>query len=172
MEIAPEEGYSTGEVIQAVAEVASQSLPQGYGYDFTGTTREEISSTSNMIWVFVLVLIFVYLVLCSLYESMLIPMAVLLSVPFGIAGSFAVVYLIGLENDVYMQVGIIMLIGLLAKTAILLTEYASARRREGMSICDAALEAAKVRLPYPDDGHDTDYRSAAAGLCNRCGSRQ
>ena len=146
MEISPEEGYSTGEVIQAVAEVANESLPQGYGYDFTGTTREEITSTANMVWIFLLVLVFVYLVLCSLYESMLIPMAVLLSLPFGIAGSFAVVYLIDLENDVYMQVGIIMLVGLLAKTAILLTEYASARRREGMSIRDAALEAAKVRL--------------------------
>ena len=146
IEISPEEGYSSGDVIQAIAEVASQSLPQGYDYDFTGTTREEISSTANMTWIFLLVMVFVYLVLCSLYESMLIPLAVLLSVPFGIAGSFAVVYLIGLENNVYMQVGVIMLIGLLAKTAILLTEYASARRREGMSIRDAALEAAKVRL--------------------------
>ena len=146
IEISPEEGYSTGDVIQAIAEVAGQSLPQGYDYDFTGTTREEISSTANMVWIFLLVMVFVYLVLCSLYESMLIPLAVLLSVPFGIAGSFAVVYLIGLENNVYMQVGVIMLIGLLAKTAILLTEYASARRREGMSIRDAALEAAKVRL--------------------------
>ena len=146
IEISPEEGYSSGDVIQAIAEVASQSLPQGYGYDFTGTTREEISSTANMTWIFLLVMVFVYLVLCSLYESMLIPLAVLLSVPFGIAGSFAVVYLIGLENNIYMQVGVIMLIGLLAKTAILLTEYASARRREGMSIRDAALEAAQVRL--------------------------
>ena len=146
IEVSPEDGYSTGDVIQAIAEVASQSLPQGYGYDFTGKTREEISSTANMTWVFLLVLIFVYLVLCSLYESMLIPMAVLLSVPFGIAGSFAIVYMTGLENNIYMQVGIIMLIGLLAKTAILLTEYASARRHDGMSITDAALEAAKVRL--------------------------
>lgn len=146
IEVSPEDGYSTGNVIQAIAEVASQSLPQGYGYDFTGKTREEISSTANMTWVFLLVLIFVYLVLCSLYESMLIPMAVLLSVPFGIAGSFAIVYMTGLENNIYMQVGIIMLIGLLAKTAILLTEYASDRRREGMSIRDAALEAARVRL--------------------------
>lgn len=146
IEISPEDGYSSGDVIQAIAEVASQSLPQGYDYDFTGTTREEISSTANMTWIFLLVLVFVYLVLCSLYESMLIPMAVLLSIPFGIAGSFAAVYLTGLENNIYMQVGIIMLIGLLAKTAILLTEYASARRREGLSIRDAALEAAKVRL--------------------------
>ena len=146
IEISPEEGYSTGDVIQAIAEVASQSLPRGYGYDFRGTTREEIASTANMAWVFLLVFVFVYLVLCSLYESLLIPMAVLLSIPFGIAGSFAAVYLIGLENNIYMQVGIIMLIGLLAKTAILLTEYASARRREGLSITGAALEAAKVRL--------------------------
>ena len=146
IEVSPEEDYSTGDVIHAIDEVASQSLPQGYGYDFTGTTREEISSTANMTWLFLLVFVFAYLVLCSLYESMLIPMAVLLSIPFGIAGSFAAVYLTGLENNIYMQVGIIMLIGLLAKTAILLTEYASARRREGLSIRDAALEAAKVRL--------------------------
>ena len=146
IEITPEDGYSTGEVIQAIAEVASQELPQGYGYDFTGTTREEISTNGNQVWVFLLVFVFVYLVLCSLYESMLIPMAVLLSVPFGIAGSYTFTYLFELENNVYMQVGIIMLIGLLAKTAILLTEYASARRREGLSIRDAALEAAKVRL--------------------------
>jgi NodT family efflux transporter outer membrane factor (OMF) lipoprotein len=146
IDIDPEVGYSTGEVIQAIAEVARQSLPLGYGYDFTGTTREEISSTANMAWIFLLVFVFIYLVLCSLYESMLIPMAVLLSVPFGIAGSFAAIYLTGLENNIYMQVGIIMLIGLMAKTAILLTEYASARRRDGLSIRDAALEAAKVRL--------------------------
>ena len=146
IDIDPEVGYSTGEVIQAIAEVARQSLPLGYGYDFTGTTREEISSTTNMTWIFLLVFVFIYLVLCSLYESMLIPMAVLLSVPFGIAGSFAAIYLTGLENNIYMQVGIIMLIGLMAKTAILLTEYASARRRDGLSIRDAALEAAKVRL--------------------------
>ena len=146
IEVSPEEDYSTGDVIHAIDEVASQSLPQGYGYDFTGTTREEISATANMIWIFLLVLVFIYLVLCSLYESMLIPMAVLLSIPFGIAGSFAAVYLTGVENNIYMQGGIIRLIGLLAKTAILLTEYASARRREGLSIRDAALEAAKVRL--------------------------
>ena len=146
MEISPEEGYSTGDVIRAIAEVSRQSLPQGYDYDFAGTTREEISSTANMAWLFLLVAVFVYLVLCSLYESILIPMAVMLSVPFGIAGSFSVVYLTGLENNIYMQVGVIMLIGLLSKTSILLTEYASALRREGMSIEGAALEAAKVRL--------------------------
>ena len=146
IDVSPEDGYSTGEVIKAIGEVAGQVLPQGYGYDFTGTTREEIATAGSQVWVLLFVFVFVYLVLCSLYESVLIPIAVLLSIPFGIAGSFAAIWAAGLENNVYMQMGIIMLIGLLAKTAILLTEYASKRRREGMGIAEAALEAARVRL--------------------------
>lgn len=144
--ISPEDGYSTGEAIAAIKEVAHESLPQGYGYEYTGTTREEMQSASNTIWIFFLCIGFVYLVLCSLYESLFIPLAVLLSVPFGLLGSFGFAAVFGIENNIYMQVGIIMMIGLLSKTSILLTEYASERRKQGLSIRDAALEAAKTRL--------------------------
>ena len=109
-------------------------------------TREEASAKGNTWMVFLLCIVFVYLILCALYESMFIPLAVILSVPFGLAGSFIFAKIWGLENNIYMQTGLIMLIGLLAKTAILLTEFASTRRREGMSITEAALSAAKARL--------------------------
>ena len=146
VEVEPADGYSSGEAIKAIEETSEKVLPQGYGYEFTGTTREEVNSSDNTVWVFVIVLLFIYLVLCSLYESLLIPLAVLLSVPFGLVGCCVFALAFGLENNIYMQVGIIMIIGLLSKTAILLTEYASARRRQGLTIRDAALEAAKARL--------------------------
>ena len=146
IEVEQESGYSSGDAIKAIEETARKTLPQGYGYEFTGTTREEVSSSDNTVWVFSLVLIFIYLVLCSLYESLFIPLAVLLSVPFGLVGCCIFALLFGLENNIYTQVGIIMIIGLLSKTAILLTEYASERRRQGLSIREAALEAAKARL--------------------------
>ena len=146
IEVEQEPGYSSGDAIKAIEETAQKTLPQGYGYEFTGTTREEVSSSDNTVWIFVLVLIFIYLVLCSLYESLLIPLAVLLSVPFGLVGCCIFALFFELENNIYMQVGIIMIIGLLSKTAILLTEYASERRRQGLSIREAALEAAKARL--------------------------
>ena len=141
----PADGYSTGDAINAIAEVAKQTLPVGYGYEFAGMTREE-AETNNTVIVFAICIIFVYLILCALYESLFIPLAVMLSVPFGLMGSFLFAKLFGLENNIYMQVGLIMLIGLLAKTAILLTEYASTRRKEGMSIAAAAMSAAGVRL--------------------------
>ena len=140
------EGYSSGDVIKAVEEVARQTLPTGYGYEYAGITREEAGSGSNTVIVFAICLVFVYLILCALYESLFVPLAVMLSVPFGLLGSFALSKTCGLENNIYMQTGLIMLIGLLAKTAILLTEYASARRRQGMSIAQAAVSAAGVRL--------------------------
>ena len=146
IEVEPADGYSSGEAIRAIEETSEKVLPQGYGYEFTGTTREEVNSSDNTVWVFVIVILFIYLVLCSLYESLLIPLAVLFSVPFGLVGSCVFALAFELENNIYMQVGIIMIIGLLAKTAILLTEYASARRRQGLAIRDAALEAAKARL--------------------------
>ena len=146
IEVEPEDGYSSGDVIKAIEETSKKVLPQGYGYEFTGTTREEAETTNNTVWIFVIVIIFIYLVLCSLYESLLIPLAVLLSVPFGLVGSCVFALLFGLENNIYMQVGIIMLIGLLSKTAILLTEYATERRRQGLTIREAAIEAAKARL--------------------------
>ena len=124
----------------------SIQVPEGYGYEFGGMTREEASSQNTTALVFVLCIVFIYLILCALYESMFIPMAVILSVPFGLAGSFLFAWMWGLENNIYMQTGLIMLIGLLSKTAILLTEYASTRRRQGMGIIEAALDAAAVRL--------------------------
>lgn len=142
----PADGYSTGEAIAAIEEVAKETLPVGYGYEFGGITREEAGSGSNTVIIFDICIIFVYLILCALYESLLVPLAVMLSVPFGLMGSFLFAKMWGLENNIYMQTGLIMLIGLLAKTAILLTEYASARRRQGMTIAQAAVSAAGVRL--------------------------
>ena len=142
----PADGYSTGQAIQAIREVAAEQLPEGYGYEFGGMTREEASAENTTAVVFVICIVFIYLILCALYESLFIPLAVILSVPFGLAGSFIFASLWGLENNIYMQTGLIMLIGLLAKTAILLTEYASERRRQGMGIIEAALDAAAVRL--------------------------
>lgn len=142
----PADGYSTGEAIAAIAEVAKETLPVGYGYEFGGITREEAGSGSITVIIFSICIIFVFLILCALYESIFVPLAVMLSVPFGLMGSFLFAKMWGLENNIYMQTGLIMLIGLLAKTAILLTEYASARRRQGMTIAQAAVSAAGVRL--------------------------
>lgn len=143
---APASGYSSGQAIQAVREVAAQELPTGYGFEFGGMSREEASSDNTTTIVFIVCIVFVYLILCALYESLFIPMAVILSVPFGLAGSFLFAKIFGLENNIYLQTGLIMIIGLLAKTSILLTEYASARRKQGMTIPQAAVSAAEVRL--------------------------
>ena len=140
------DGYSSGQAIQAIRETAAEVLPEGYGYEFGGMTREEASAQNTTALVFVICIVFIYLILCGLYESLFIPLAVILSVPFGLLGSFIFAHLWGLENNIYMQTGLIMLIGLLSKTAILLTEYASDRRRQGMGIVKAALDAAAVRL--------------------------
>lgn len=139
-------GYSSGQAIQAVKEVAAQVLPTGYGYEFGGMSREESNTGNTTTLVFVICVVFIYLILCALYESLFVPMAVILSVPFGLAGSFLFAKMFGLENNIYLQTGLIMLIGLLSKTAILLTEYASERRHHGMSIMQAAISAAEVRL--------------------------
>ena len=146
VQVEPEDGYSSGDAIKAIEETSRKVLPQGYGYEFTGTTREEAETSNNTLWIFAIVIIFIYLVLCSLYESLLIPLAVLLSVPFGLVGSCVFALAFEIENNIYMQIAIIMLVGLLAKTAILLTEYASERRIQGLSIREAALDAAKARL--------------------------
>lgn len=139
-------GYSSGDAIRAVQEVARETLPAGYGYELGGISREEASSGTSVVVIFVICILFVYIILCSLYESLFIPLAVMLSIPFGLTGSFLFANIFGVENNVYMQTGLIMLIGLLSKTAILLTEYASERRRAGMSIVRAALSAAAARL--------------------------
>ncbi|MDE7115361.1 MAG: efflux RND transporter permease subunit [Muribaculaceae bacterium] len=140
------EGYSSGEAIAAIKEVASKSLPSGFGYEFGGMSREESSSGNTTVLVFSICLAFIYLILCALYESLTVPFAVIAAVPFGLAGCFLFARWWGLENNIYMQIGLIMLIGLLAKTAILLTEYATARRKEGMSIVASAISAAKARF--------------------------
>ncbi|MBR5499448.1 MAG: efflux RND transporter permease subunit [Bacteroidales bacterium] len=140
------DGYSSGQAIKAVREVAAQVLPAGYGYEFGGMSREEADSGNSVAIIFVICVVFIYLILCALYESIFIPIVIILSVPFGLAGSFLFARWFGLENNIYLQIGLLMLIGLLAKTAILLTEYASQKRKEGMSITMAAMSAAKVRL--------------------------
>ena len=139
-------GYSSGDALRAIEETASQYLPKGYGYDFGGLSRTERENTGSMGIILAVSIVFVYIVLSMLYESWFIPFAVLLSVPSGMVGSFLFVRLFGLENNIYLQMGLIMLIGLLAKTAILLTEFATERRREGMSLAGAAITAAKERL--------------------------
>lgn len=140
------DGYSSGDALRAIEETASQYLPKGYGYDFGGLSRTERENTGGMGIILAVSIVFVYIVLSMLYESWFIPFAVLLSVPSGMVGSFLFVRLFGLENNIYLQMGLIMLIGLLAKTAILLTEFASERRREGLSLAGAAIAAAKERL--------------------------
>ena len=140
------DGYSSGDAIRAIQEVAAQVLPRGYGYEFDGITREEAQTGSNTIIIFGICILLIYLILSALYESFLLPFAVILAVPCGLMGSFLLAKIMGLENNIYLQTGIIMLIGLLSKTAILITEYAADRRRAGMSLTQAAVSAAKARL--------------------------
>ena len=142
----PADGYSTGDAIKPVQETAEQSLPKGYGYDYGGITREENQQSGTTIIIFGICFLMIYLILSALYESFIIPFAVLLSVPCGLMGSFLFAWMFGLENNIYLQTGLIMLIGLLAKTAILLTEYAAERRKAGMGLIASAVSAAKARL--------------------------
>ena len=142
----PAPGYSSGQAIKAIGETAQEVLPSSCGYEFGGLSREESKTTNNATLIFILCFILVYLILCALYESLFVPFVVLLSVPCGLMGSFLFAWLFDLENNIYMQTGLIMIIGLLAKTAILLTEYAEKRRAEGMSLVKSAYSAAKVRL--------------------------
>ena len=141
------DGYSTGEAQQAIAEVAAQTLPTGYSYEYGGMAREEAASGgSQTIFIYGICVVLIFLILSCLYESFLVPFAVILSVPFGLMGSFLFAKLFGLENNIYLQTGVIMLIGLLAKTAILITEFALERRRKGMGIVESAYAAAQARL--------------------------
>ena len=143
----PAEGYSSGQTQQAIKEVAEQILSSGYGYEYGGMAREEATSGgSQTIFVYAICIVLIYLIMVCLYESFLIPLAVILSVPFGLLGSFLFARCFGLENNIYLQTGMIMLIGLLAKTAILITEYAVERRRRGMGIVVSAYTAAQARL--------------------------
>ena len=142
----PADGYSSGQAIQAAEEVAKQVLPQGYGYEFSGLTRSEKEASNSTAMIFVLCIVFVYLILSAQYESYILPLAVILSIPIGLAGAFIFTLIFGHNNDIYMQISLIMLIGLLAKNAILIVEFALERRRTGMAIKYAAILGAGARL--------------------------
>ncbi len=144
--VSPAEGYSTGDAMNAISRTASGNLPSGYGFEYGGVSREEAASTGNAALIFVICIVLVYLILSALYESFLVPAAVILAIPAGLAGSFAFAAVLDLENNIYLQTGLIMLIGLLAKTAILQTEYAVQRRKEGLSLTMSAFSAARERF--------------------------
>ncbi len=145
--VMPTPGYSTGDTIKAIEETAATSLQSGFKTDFGGITREESQASGNTTAIiFAICILMIYLILSALYESYILPFAVILSIPFGLMGSFIFAQLYGLDNNIYLQTGLIMLIGLLSKTAILITEYASARREAGMSLVAAAVSAAKARF--------------------------
>lgn len=141
----PAAGYSSGEAIKAIEEVAS-SLPRGYGIDWEGLSKDEVGRGNEALYIFLVVLGFVYLVLAAQYESFLLPLAVVLSLPAGVFGSFLLLKLLGLANDIYAQVGLVMLVGLLGKNAVLIVEFAAQKFHEGYSVLDAAIEGAKVRF--------------------------
>ncbi len=142
----PATGYSSGDAIKAVDEVAKGTLPTGYGYEFSGLTRSEQQSSNSTALIFVLCLVFVYLILSAQYESYVLPLSVVLSIPFGLAGSFLFAKIFGHENNIYLQISLIMLIGLLAKNAILIVQFALERRQTGMSIKWSAILGASARL--------------------------
>ncbi|EOR93021.1 RND efflux system, inner membrane transporter CmeB [Arcticibacter svalbardensis MN12-7] len=143
---APNVGYSSGDAIKAIQEVAATSLPAGYGYDFSGLTREELASGSETLFIFALCLIFVYFLLSAQYESYILPFAVLLSIPFGLAGAYLFSIVFKLDSNIYLQISLIMLIGLLAKNGILIVQFALERRRSGMPVVQAAIDGAVARL--------------------------
>ena len=142
----PAPGYSTGDAIKAIEETAKQALPQNYGYEWTGATREEIKAGDQQTYIFLLSIVFVYFLLAAQYESYVLPLAVILTIPTGILGVFAFIGFAGLDNNIYVQIGMIMLIGLLAKNAILIVEFAVQRRRNGMGLVESALAGSRARL--------------------------
>jgi len=144
--IAANPGFSSGSVMQAIDETIGQDLPKGYGYEFSGLARQEQQSGSQMILIFGISILFVYLLLAAQYESYLLPLAVLLSLPVGILGVFISTSLAGIDNNIYVQIALVMLVGLLAKNAILIVEFAIQNRKNGASIYDAALNGARQRL--------------------------
>ena len=144
--VTPNTGYSSGQAMQAIAEVSKNTMPQGYGYEYSGLTRSEAESSNATAIVLVLCVIFVYLILSAQYESYVLPLSVILSIPFGLAGAFLFTMLFGHSNDIYMQISLIMLIGLLAKNAILIVQFALERRHTGMAIKYSAILGAAARL--------------------------
>lgn len=143
---APKPGYSSGDAIKAIQEVAAENLPAGYGYEFSGLTREELASGSETIFIFILCLVFVYFLLSAQYESYILPFAVLFSIPFGLAGAYLFSIIFKMNSNIYLQISLIMLIGLLAKNGILIVEFALDRRRKGLPIVQSAIEGAVARL--------------------------
>lgn len=142
----PAAGYSSGDALNAISEVGMQTLPRGYSFDFSGASREELKSGGQAIYIFILCLVFVYFLLCAQYESYILPIAVILSLPVGLIGSFIFAKIFHIDNNIYLQISLIMLIGLLAKNAILIVEFALQRRKAGLSLADAAIAGAKARL--------------------------
>jgi HAE1 family hydrophobic/amphiphilic exporter-1 len=143
---APAAGFSSGQAIKAIQEVAEQTLPKGYAIGWEGLSYDEAAKGNESIYIFLIVVAFVYLVLVGQYESFLIPLGVILSLPVGIFGSFLFLKLLGLANDVYAQIGLVMLVGLLGKNAILIFEFAVQRRQQGLSLKEAAIEGGKLRF--------------------------
>lgn len=142
----PNEGYSTGDAMAAIEKLALEKLPGNYGFEWTGMSLEESESGSQTAIIFMMSIVFVYFLLSAQYESYILPWAVLLSIPVGLVGVFVTILMVGLENNIYVQVGVIMLIGLLAKNAILIIEFAVQERNKGLSIYDSAIAGAKLRL--------------------------
>lgn len=142
----PNAGYSSGDALKAIEEVAAQTLPQGYGFEYSGLSREESGSGNQTTLIFILSIVFVYFLLSAQFKSYIVPLAVLFSLPIGLAGAFVFAKLFGIENNIFLQISLIMLIGLLAKNAILIVEFALQRRRQGLSIANAAIEGARLRL--------------------------
>ncbi|WP_346239145.1 efflux RND transporter permease subunit [Niabella insulamsoli] len=143
---APAAGFSSGEAIAAIQEVANQTLPRGYGIDWLGLSKDEVGRGNESLYIFLIVLAFVYLVLAAQYESFILPLAVILSLPVGVLGGLLLLKAMGLANDIYAQVGLVMLVGLLGKNAVLIVEFAVQKRQEGSTLLDAAIEGAKVRF--------------------------
>ena len=142
----PAAGYSSGQAIAAIKEVAASKLPKGYGYDWAGSSRDQANTGNQAIYIFIICLLFVYLLLAAQYESFLLPFPVILSLPIGVFGALFLLLLMGLENNIYAQIAMIMLIGILGKNAILIIEFAAMKHREGMKPFPAAVEAATLRL--------------------------
>jgi HAE1 family hydrophobic/amphiphilic exporter-1 len=142
----PAKGYTSGDAIKAVQEVAAATLPRGYDIAWEGLSFDEAARGNEALYIFMVVLAFVYLVLAAQYESFILPLAVVLSLPAGVFGSFFLLRVMGLANDIYAQVGLVMLVGLLGKNAVLIVEFAVQKSREGMTVRDAAIEGAKVRF--------------------------
>ena len=142
----PAKGYSSGEAIKIIQDVAKKTLPRGFDIDWAGLSKDETLRGNEAIWIFLIVIVFVYFVLCAQYESFLIPLSVILSLPAGIFGAFLLLEVMGLANDIYAQVGLVMLVGLLGKNAVLIVEFAMQKQREGLSVLEAAIEGAKVRF--------------------------